>query len=159
MRDDILKIVKRVHEIFIDKGLTLSVAESCTGGLISHCITSLPGASLFFQAGVVSYSSEAKEDILGVSTETIKEHGVISMETAVEMAEKVRALSKTDYALSTTGNLGPAALEGKERGLVFIAMSRKSSTVTRELHLKGGREANMNEAALSAIRLLIEDLE
>ena len=139
MRDDILKIVKRVHEIFIDKGLTLSVAESCTGGLISSYLTDLPGASSFLVAAIVSYSEGAKKDILGVSSAAIREHGVVSAETAQEMAERMRVIAKTDYALATTGNLGPDALEGKDKGLVYVAASKEGKRGSRELKLKGNR--------------------
>jgi len=156
LRADILKIVKRVPEIFIDKGLTLSVAESCTGGLISSYLTDLPGASGYFIAGVVSYSEEAKKGILGVSSATIRKYGVVSAETAQEMAERMRVMAKTDYSLATTGNLGPDALEGKEKGLVYIAASREGKIVSRELKLKGNRFENKEEAAISAMRLLIE---
>lgn len=156
MRADILKTVKRVHEILIGKGLTLSVAESCTGGLISSYLTDLPGASGFFIAGIVSYSEEAKKGILGVSHATIKKYGVVSAETAQEMAEKMRVMAKTYYSLATTGNLGPDALEGKEKGLVYIAASKEGKTVSRELRLKGGREKNKENAAVSALKLLIE---
>jgi len=159
MRADILKIVKRVHEIFIDKGLTLSVAESCTGGLISSYLTDLPGASSFFIAGIVSYSEEAKKGILSVSSATIRKYGVVSAETAKEMAERMRVTAKTDYALATTGNLGPDVLEGKEKGLVYIAASKERRTIGRELRLRGKRYENKEEASVSALKLLIELLE
>lgn len=159
MEEEILDVIKRVHKIFKKRGFTLSVAESCTGGLISHYITILPGASKFFEAGVVSYSAEAKKKILGISPEIISKHGVVSEETAKEMAEKVRSLTKTDYSLSTTGNLGPDVLEGKGRGLIYIAVSKKGQTFSRELRLTGSREENKEEASLSALRLLIEVVE
>jgi len=115
MDEETLEVIKMVHEVFKKRGLTLSVAESCTGGLISHYITILPGASNFFEAGVVAYSAEAKKKILGISPEVISKHGVVSEKTAKEMAEKVRSLTGTDYSLSTTGNLGPDVLEGKAK--------------------------------------------
>ncbi|MBI5099774.1 MAG: CinA family protein [Nitrospirae bacterium] len=156
MKHEILQRVARVHELFQNKGLTLSVAESCTGGLVSHYITSLPGASAFFISGIIAYSEVIKKDILRVSPETILKYGVVSEDTAREMAEKIRILSKSDYALSTTGNLGPDVLEGKEKGLIYIAASREGKTVSHELKLKGDREANKEDAALAALRLLIE---
>jgi len=159
MDDEILDVIKRVHEIFKKRGLTLSVAESCTGGLISHYITALPGASNFFEAGVVSYSAATKREILGISASTIENYGVISESTAKEMAEKVRSLTGTDYSLSTTGNLGPEVLEGKEKGLIYIAVSQKSQTFSRELRLTGDREENKEAASLSALNFLIEVLE
>lgn len=156
MKQEISDAAQRVHRLFKDKGLTLAVAESCTGGFISHCITSLSGASLFFKAGVVAYSEEAKKDILHVSPETIRKFGMVSEETAVIMADGVRSISHSDYALSTTGNLGPDVLEGKDKGLVFIAVCRKDKAVTQALHLKGDREENKEEAVLSALRFLVE---
>src|SRR5208283_3951286 len=142
MREEILSIARSVHKLFIEKGLTLALAESCTGGLISHCMTMLPGSSAFFQAGLVTYSNASKLSILGLAPETIETHGVISETVARQMAEKVRALLKTDYALATTGNLGPEALEGKQRGLVYIAVSTHGETVAKELLLSGDRDAN-----------------
>jgi len=159
MKQEVLKVIKKVHKIFKKKGLTLSVAESCTGGLISHYITTLSGASAFFVAGIVSYSKEAKKNILGVSYKTLQHYGVVSEETARKMAEKVRLLTKTDYSISTTGNLGPDVLEGKEQGLIYIAASREGKTISRRLKLTGDREANKEEAALTALRLLIELVE
>lgn len=151
-----LEVIQKVHDLFKQKRLTLSTAESCTGGLISHYITTLPGASSFFEAGVVSYSAEAKKEILGISSGTISKYGVISEETVREMAEKVRDLTKTDFSMATTGNLGPEVLEGKEKGLVYIAVSKKGKTFSKELKLRGNREENKEEAALEALKLLIE---
>ncbi len=159
MEEDILIVIHQVHRLFKEKGFTLSVAESCTGGLISHYITSLAGASIFFRAGIVSYSIDAKKKILGVSFDIISEYGVVSEETAREMAEKVRLLTGTDFSLSTTGNLGPDVLEGKEKGLVYMAVSREGLTIPRELRLRGNREENKEAASLSALRFLIEIIE
>ena len=159
MDGEVLEVVQRVHKFFRKKGLTLSVAESCTGGLISHYITALPGASNFFEAGIISYSAEVKINILGISPAIISQYGVVSEETAKEMATKVRLLTKTDYSVSTTGNLGPDVLEGKEKGLIYIAVNKKGKTISRVLRLKGNREENKEEAALSALELLIEVVE
>ncbi len=156
MESGTVDAIKKVHELFKDSTLTLSIAESCTGGLVCHYITSLPGASAFFKAGIVSYSEDIKKNVLGITSETIAMFGVVSEETAREMAEKIRQISNTDYSLSTTGNLGPDVLEGKEKGLVYIAASRKGKTVSRELRLKGDRERNKAEAAIEALKLLVE---
>ena len=158
MTEEVLKIIREVHKLFTEKGMKLSVAESCTGGLISHYLTWFPGASRFFEAGVVTYSVASKENILGVSSETIASHGVVSRETAKEMAEKIRSLTGTDYALSTTGNLGPDMLEDKEKGLVYIGMSKEGKTINIELRLKGDRIQNREAVALSALRLLRDEL-
>ena len=154
-----LQVIQRVHKLFRKIGSTLSVAESCTGGLISHYLTSLPGASSFFEAAVVTYSAEAKKKILGIPSEIISKYGVVSEETAREMAEKMRALTKTDFSISTTGNMGPDVLEGKEKGLVYIAVSKEGETLSREIRLKGNRNENKEEASLLALRFLIEIVE
>jgi PncC family amidohydrolase len=151
-----LEIIHRVHELFRAKGLTLSVAESCTGGLISHYITHLPGANAFFRAGVVSYSEGMKKKILGVSSDIVASYGIVSEQTAGDMAEKVRLLTETDISISTTGNLGPDVLEGKEKGLIYIAVSKEGRTFAKELRLRGDREENKKEAALEALGFLIE---
>jgi PncC family amidohydrolase len=134
--------------------MSLSSAESCTGGLISHYITSRPGASLYFRGGIIAYSEEIKKNVLGVSSETIAKYGVVSEETAREMAEKVRILTGSKYSLSVSGNLGPDVLEGKERGLVYIAASRDNKTVSQELKLNGDRAENKEVSALEALRLI-----
>ena len=159
MEEETFLVIQRVHNLFKEKGLTLSVAESCTGGLISHYITTLPGASIFFKAGIVSYSVGAKKKILGVPLDLISEYGVVSEETAKEMADKVRLLTETDLALSTTGNLGPDVLERKEKGLVYAAVSKEGLTASRELKLRGNREENKEWASLLALRFLIEIAE
>jgi len=159
MNNATLQVMQKVHELFKKKGLRLSVAESCTGGLISHYITALPGASNFFEAGVVSYSAEMKKKILGVSSAIISKYGAVSEKTAREMAEKIRTLTKTDFSISSTGNLGPDVLEGKGKGLVYIAVSKEGMTFSKELRLTGNREENKKEAALSALQFLIEIVE
>lgn len=159
MNKETLEIIYEVHELFRKRRLKLSVAESCTGGLISHYLTTVPGASTFFEGGVVSYSIEFKKGILGASSEIISRYGVASEETAREMADRIRALTGTDFSLSTTGNLGPEVLEDKEKGLVYVAVSKKGKTFSKELRLRGNREENKEEAAMEALKLLIEIAE
>ena len=156
MAPETLDIVSKIHQTLIKKGLTISVAESCTGGLLSHLLTKLPGSSAFFEAGIVSYSRKSKEEILGVSREIMAQQGIVSEKTAKEMAGKIRALTKTDFSIATTGNLGPAVLEGKDRGLIYIAVSGSQGIIARELRLDGGRAANKKEAALRSLELLLE---
>ncbi len=149
-------IIHNIHQNLIAKRLTISVAESCTGGLLSHYLTMLPGSSNFFEAGITTYSNLSKENILGIPREIINRHGVVSARIAKEMAEKVKLLSKTKLSIATTGNLGPDVLEGKDRGLIYIAVSNDQKTVTRELRLTGNRDENKEEAALKALELLLE---
>jgi len=159
MDTKILIIAEKIKGMLTKRGLTLSVAESCTGGLISHWITSVPGASAYFRTGIVPYSREAKEDILAVSGKTINRFGMVSRETAVEMAENVRMLTKADYSVSSTGNLGPDVLEGKERGLIYLAASRKGKTITKQLILEGSRAENKEASSMAALKLLLELVE
>jgi PncC family amidohydrolase len=154
-----LEVIQKIHRLLKDRACTLSVAESCTGGLVSHYVTTVPGASSFYAGGIVSYSEEMKKNIIGVSPGVLNTYGVVSGETAQEMAEKVRAVVKTDFSLATTGNLGPDVLEGKEKGLIYVAASREGKTVSRELRLTGNRQENKEQAAVSAFMLLVELME
>lgn len=153
------EIISKVHELFKNQKLTLSVAESCTGGLISHWITSAPGASAFFRSGIVAYSRDCKEDILNVSDDVIKKFGMVSKEVAIEMAERVRLLTKTDYSVSTTGNLGPDVLEGKNSGLIYVAVSKEGRTISKELTLRGNRDQNKIDASIAALTILMNMVE
>ncbi len=156
MENKIRKTVEELHKLFKLKQLSLSVAESCTGGLVSHYITSLPGASIFFKAGIVSYSEKAKENILRVSNETLIKFGMISEETAKEMADHVRIIDDSDYSVATTGILGPDAIEGKDIGLIYIAASKKGKTFIQQFNITGNREEIKKEAALTAMNFLID---
>jgi len=152
--------IKKIHELFISKGWTLSVAESCTGGLLSHMLTILPGASKYFRGGVVAYSTDIKQSILNIPPDVIERHGVVSEETACMMAEKIREITWSDYSIATTGNLGPDVLEGKEKGLVYVCVSSRSGNVVmRELHLKGDRVKNKQDTVDMVIKLLIDTIE
>lgn len=151
-----VKTAKTIHSIFKEKGLTLSVAESCTGGLICHYLTAVPGASSFLQAGVVTYSADSKKRILGIPKKIFSVYGIVSEETARQMAERVRTLTKTDVAVSTTGNLGPEVLENKPKGLVFVAISSKKGTVSKKLQLKGTRPQIKEKAVLAALKFLVD---
>lgn len=159
MDKKLLQTIKKVHALFRRNDYTLSVAESCTGGFITNLITDFSGASEFFEAGVVSYSANAKRSLLQVSPSCIAKYGVVSDQTAREMAEKVRKLTRVDFSLATTGNLGPDVLEGKERGLIFVAVGTRKKTISRELRLKGTRQENKEEAALLALQFLLETVE
>ena len=107
-----------------ERGLTVAVAESCTGGLIAHRLTNVPGSSAYFLGGVVAYANEVKEGVLGVRSETLRRHGAVSQETALEMARGVRRLLGADIALSATGIAGPTGgTPEKPVGLVYVALA------------------------------------
>lgn len=139
------------------KGLTLSLAESCTGGWLSKIITSMPGASEYYAGCAVTYSNEAKERILGVSHDTLVKHGAVSEETAIEMAKGARKAFGTDFAVSITGIAGPGGgSEEKPVGLVYIAATDGTETVTSANRFSGERDDVRSSSVYAAILCLLE---
>ncbi len=153
------ELIEKMHRRFKSSGLRLSIAESCTGGLVSHLLTNLPGASLFLDSSIVCYSTESKVKLLGIRRSFIKTHGVISEEVAREMAKAVRKKRMTDFSLSTTGNIGPDAMENKRVGLVYMAVDRERETVSRGMLFEGDRESIKYEATMASLRFLNEVVE
>ena len=143
-------------------GKTLSAAESCTGGEISHLITSVPGSSAYYLGSVTSYAVSVKEKVLGVPAETVEKHGVVSSEVAAAMAEGVRRVTGSDYAVSTTGLAGPDGDEFNPVGTVWIGVAGPKGTKTFRRIYKNDRKRNIERfsaSALDFLRLtLIEDL-
>lgn len=124
----------------IEKNITLSTAESCTGGSLGKIITSVPGASGVYGFGFITYANEAKEKILGVSSDTLEKFGAVSFQTAVEMANGAKKVSGSDIAVSVTGIAGPGGgTSEKPVGLVYIALADKDKTVYKKLNLSGNR--------------------
>lgn len=142
------------------RGLRMSAAESCTGGLLGYIITSISGASEVFLGSAVTYSNESKVSVLGVRESTLIAHGAVSLETAREMAEgSVRAYG-SDVAVSITGIAGPGgAVEGKPVGTVCFAVSDGARTVASRCHFDGDREQVRRSAASEAISLLSEFIQ
>lgn len=135
--------------------LTLSVAESCTGGEISHLITTVPGSSSYYLGSVTSYAVEIKNKVLGVPLETVDKYGVVSSEVASAMAEGVRKLMGTDYSVATTGLAGPGGDEYNEEGTVWIGVSSRTQTKTLKLVFKNDRKRNIQRFAASALFFLL----
>lgn len=144
------------HALLIERGLTLATAESCTGGLLCSAFVDLPGSSAYLLGGSVPYSNAAKRCMLGVSEETLREHGAVSRACAQEMAEGMRQRSGADLALATTGIAGPGgATENKPVGLVYIALAtEEKGTRIRELHLRKDRTVNREMSVLHALDML-----
>ena len=144
-----------IAERLLTKKLTLALAESCTGGLIGHRLTNVPGSSGFLERGFVVYSNRAKVEELGVATATLDMFGAVSAETAQEMAEGVRSKAGTDLGLAVTGIAGPGGgTESKPVGLVYISLSSAGDTIVQRHLWKGTREQVKHRAALMALRLL-----
>ena len=140
-----------VGELLRKKGMTISTAESCTGGLVASLLTSVPGASDYFLGSVVSYAYSVKENVLGVSPDIIGGYGAVSPECAAAMADGVRRLTGSDFAVSTTGNAGPAASENKDVGLVWVGISSEFGTQTMDFHFHNDRIRNRERFAASAL--------
>jgi nicotinamide-nucleotide amidase len=139
-------------KLLIQKSLTIAVAESCTGGLIGHLITSIPGSSAYFLGGIISYSNQAKCDLLSVSFETIKLYGAVSGETAREMAKGVKGRFKSDIGLSVTGIAGPdGGSKEKPVGTVFMGFVFDREPIAIRYLFKGTREQVKQQTAETAL--------
>ena len=137
------------------RGLTLAAAESCTGGLLGKRVTDSPGASACFLGGVVSYSNQAKQDLLGVKKETLEQFGAVSEQVACQMAEGVRRAMGADVGVSTTGVAGPGGSEQKPAGLVYIGLSTKEGTrAVRILKPNQSRDRVRRLASSTALDLI-----
>lgn len=141
------------------RGKTLAIAESCTGGFISHLVTSVPGSSAYFTGAVISYDNKIKTGLLGVKSSTLKKHGAVSAECVGEMAKSIRKKFDTNYALATSGIAGPTgAVKGKPVGTVFIALATQNKLLVGRYHFKGGRRQVISQAAQKALQLLWANL-
>ncbi|MBP3332405.1 MAG: competence/damage-inducible protein A [Tidjanibacter sp.] len=156
--DDTLASV--VARLLVERGCTLSVAESCTGGALSAGFTSMSGASDYFMGSVVSYSNDVKQRVLHVREESLMQYGAVSREVAEQMAEGVRALCGTDYALATTGIAGPTGgTAEKPVGTVWLAMATPHGVVSRKMSGGTLRTQNIERACANAIFMLYRELK
>ena len=148
-------------KLLMDKGMTIATAESCTGGMLGAALTSVPGISDCYGYGVVTYSNEAKEKLLGVNHNTLAEHGAVSPETALEMACGALNISGADIAVSITGIAGPGGgtLE-KPVGLVYVGIAQKDlKNSVHKLMLKGNRQEVRSQVIDNVIRLIIDSIK
>lgn len=152
-----------VGRLLKERGWKISSAESCTGGLVAHRITNIPGSSDYFESGVITYSNEAKIELLKIPEGIIKTHGAVSGQTAVAMAEGIRRLRNTDIGIGITGIAGPSGgTISKPVGLVYIALSALSYVECKEFRFTGDRceiKLMASEAALEMILRLLENSE
>jgi len=153
-----IPIEQAVVELLQRTNRSVSVAESCTGGLLAELITSIPGCSQVFAGGIVSYSAKAKIEQLDVHPETIRMHGTVSAETAESMAKGCLRRFGTDFAMAVTGVAGPGESEGKPPGTVFIAVADRSGARVYDLRLSGDREIIRMRAAKAVLYRLWERL-
>ena len=155
-----MKLEEEVGELLKAKNLSLSTAESCTGGGIAALITSVPGSSEYFSGGIVAYSNEIKESLLHVSTETLAKYGAVSCETVVEMAKGAMKTLKSDCAVATSGIAGPGGgTPEKPVGVVWIAVAYKNEIVTMKQEGDFGRMQNVQSAIQNALLMLCDRLK
>jgi PncC family amidohydrolase len=149
-----------VGQALRERGLTLAIAESCTGGLLGHRITNVPGSSDYFLGGVVAYAYGAKERLLHVEHNTLYKHGAVSRETALEMARGARSALGADVGLSVTGIAGPGGgLPDKPVGSTWIAVSMRDGEWAEHHLFKGDRHSNKEQSVETAMKLLQKILE
>jgi len=148
-----------VGKSLIKNKKTLSIAESCTGGLIANRITDIPGSSKYFIADIIAYSNSIKHDILGIPNDLLKKYGAVSKETAIRMSQSVQKLTGSDIGLATTGIAGPrGTTKNKPVGLVYIAISTPNKTICREFYFLGERTAIKWQASQAALDLLRKNI-
>jgi len=133
---------------------SISIAESCTGGFISHRITNVPGSSNYYHCGVIAYSNQSKITILHVSPEALKKFGAVSRQTAIEMAQGIKQVSGSDLALAVTGIAGPGGGTPKKPvGLVYVCLASDESVVCKEFKFKGKRKEIKLQASEAALEM------
>lgn len=154
------RLEARVGQALLEKGWTISAAESCTGGLVLHRLTNIPGSSAYVVGGVVAYSNQIKQALLKVKQGTLIAHGAVSEQTAEEMALGARALFKTHVAVSVTGIAGPGGgTAEKPVGLTYIGVSAGDGLLEVQRHLwDGDREAVKAASAEAALQLVLAAL-
>jgi PncC family amidohydrolase len=149
-----------VGEILRQRGQWLAVAESCTGGLISHLVTNVAGSSSYFLGGVTAYANEAKVHLLGVHQETLEKFGAVSSETVIEMARGVRNALAADIGISVSGIAGPdGGTPDKPVGTVWIGLSSAQEEYARHFLWAGDRLSVKEQSARAALMLLLEYLQ
>lgn len=149
------KLEAAVGQLLIHHSLTLAVAESCTGGLVGHRLTNVPGSSAYFLGGVIAYSYDAKEHLLGVRHNTLYDYGAVSEPVVHEMARGVRRALGADIGLAVTGIAGPGGgLPGKPVGLTWIALAAHNFDQAESHLWPGDRETNKAQSAEAVLALL-----
>ena len=149
------QLEKVVGDLLLEKKQTVSTAESCTGGMIAHMITSVPGSSAYFQGSIISYANEIKMDQLGIPAGLLAQYGVVSEECVRMMAQHMREKFRTDYAVATSGIAGPGGgTEEKPVGTVWIAIAGPDKTYSKKFRFGGDRERNILASSITTLALL-----
>lgn len=160
MMEEIDELLESISELLFTKKMTIACAESCTGGLIGHLLTNISGSSEYFDRGIISYSNQAKMELLDVSKHLLDTYGAVSEPVAKAMAEGVRKKAQVDIGISSTGIAGPTGgTEEKPVGLVYIGLSTRNQTKVNRYVFSQDRIHNKSETAHHAFLMLKEYLE
>jgi len=153
----LIELARRLQAASLDRGLTVALAESCTGGLVAAALTDTPGSSGYFTGGVVSYADAAKRDLLGVPAEVLAAHGAVSAQVARAMAEGARERFGASLAGAVTGIAGPdGGSDDKPVGLTYISVADQHGVDVRRIVWNGDRAANRRDSGVALLELLLE---
>jgi len=142
------------------KGKTLATAESCTGGGIGAALTAIPGSSAVYKGGVISYTNEIKQNLLGVDSKILEEYGAVSEQVALAMAEGTKNLLKTDIAVSVTGLAGPDGDDrGNPVGLVYIGYADNNIAICKKCYFTGDRDSVRQQAVETALSIVLQNYQ
>ncbi len=155
-----MDIIKQLHDLCIAENISISVAESCTSGLIASKITSISGSSAYFKGGIIAYQNEIKVNVLSVSKRLIDEKTEVSSEVVEQMALNVQDKFNSDFSLATSGYAGPSGGTKKNPvGTVFIAIATELKLISSKFYFSGSRQSVVNQATDESIRMLIEKIK
>lgn len=153
-------LLEKIARLLKERNIKIATAESCTGGLIGHTLTNIPGSSDYYEGGIISYSNALKAKLLGVREKTLVVHGAVSEQTAHEMAEGMRRRANVDIGIATTGIAGPGGgTPEKPVGLVYIATSTEKGTKVENHLFHGSRVENKEHTCNAALMMLLTHLE
>lgn len=147
---------EELKKYFVEQGLTLGSIESFTGGLFASTVTKVPGASNFFKGSIVTYATEEKERLLGISHEDVEKYGVVSKQIAEQMAVYGRDVLDVDVCISFTGNAGPSAMENKKVGEIYIGLAKDEKVEVFPFLLEGNRQQIQEQAVQEALKILLK---
>ncbi len=154
-----IKLLNKVSDELKKQGLTIAIAESCTGGLLGHLLTNISGSSAYFDRGMIVYSNRAKMELLGIPKVLLDRYGAVSEQIAESMAVAIRTNSAVDIGISTTGIAGPTGgTRDKPIGLVYIGISTDKNVLIKKFYFTGDRLANKESTCREALELLLNIL-
>ena len=159
-REEIVRIVEQVKAIAISKNITISTAESCTGGKLAESLTSIPGSSNFFDSSIIVYSNSSKVKLLGISQEIINNYGAVSENVVQEMTIGLLEKTGSDIGIAISGIMGPDADDTeKDIGTVWLSIRSKRKHLTKMLKLEGDRDSNRQLSVLNALNYLSDFID